>query len=341
MPPGAGHSRTGAGALKHHAENFTSRTLCVHLKRLLNRALLPIRPFNVAFGWVASWLPSIILLIPAPRCGSWRPLASPPLSPAAPTPRVSRPIPSPTPSQARPRPPRSASIGRRLARSPTRLRRARRHRRWKPVRCRLPRASASAPERQRFNGANRSASGAAVADARCSRRRRGHWSAEGGTPIVVAQGETAALLATRYGVPTDALLRANGFNVASQVQPGSRLVIPVYRAGGAPVVATHVPAGPAKAPRRPSRDQAGRREVLRRWRSRGRRQASGAGEAGAQDRSRTDEGRSRPRSRSRRQSRAGEDAVKAEPRIAAATPARAVKTERIARGPRLSRSAGS
>jgi hypothetical protein len=75
----------------------------------------------------------------------------------------------------------------------------------------------------------------------------GHWSAEGGTPVVVAQGETAALLATRYGVPTDALLRANGFNIASQVQPGSRLVVPVYRAGGAPVVATRVPAGPAKA----------------------------------------------------------------------------------------------
>ena len=75
----------------------------------------------------------------------------------------------------------------------------------------------------------------------------GHWSAEGGTPVVVAQGETAALLSTRYGVPTDALLRANGFNVASQVQPGSRLVIPVYRAGGAPVMAARVPAAPAKA----------------------------------------------------------------------------------------------
>ena len=56
----------------------------------------------------------------------------------------------------------------------------------------------------------------------------GGWSTNGGTPIVVAQGETAAMLATRYGVPTDALLRANGFNSAGQMQPGARVVIPVY-----------------------------------------------------------------------------------------------------------------
>ena len=54
------------------------------------------------------------------------------------------------------------------------------------------------------------------------------WSAEGGTPIVVAQGESVAMLSTRYGVPADALLRSNGFSSAAQVQPGARLVIPVY-----------------------------------------------------------------------------------------------------------------
>ncbi len=54
------------------------------------------------------------------------------------------------------------------------------------------------------------------------------WSAEGGTPIIVAQGETAAMLATRYGVPGDALVRVNGFSSASQIQPGARLVVPVY-----------------------------------------------------------------------------------------------------------------
>ena len=74
------------------------------------------------------------------------------------------------------------------------------------------------------------------------------WTADGGTPIVVAQGETAAMLATRYGVPTDALLRANGFSSSAQVQPGARLVIPVYRASGAAVASRPAPAAAAPAP---------------------------------------------------------------------------------------------
>ncbi|MBI3274860.1 MAG: LysM peptidoglycan-binding domain-containing protein, partial [Methylocystis sp.] len=57
-----------------------------------------------------------------------------------------------------------------------------------------------------------------------------HWSAEGGTPIVAAQGETAEMIAMRYGVPAEALLRVNGLTSAAQVRPGARLVIPVYRA---------------------------------------------------------------------------------------------------------------
>ena len=60
-----------------------------------------------------------------------------------------------------------------------------------------------------------------------------HWSAEGGTPVTVGSGETAAILANRYGVPPDVLLKVNGFSSSSQVQPGSRLVIPVYRATAA------------------------------------------------------------------------------------------------------------
>jgi murein DD-endopeptidase MepM/ murein hydrolase activator NlpD len=56
------------------------------------------------------------------------------------------------------------------------------------------------------------------------------WSAQGGSPIVVAQGETVAILSNRYGVPQDALIRTNGFSSASQIQPGTRLVIPVYNA---------------------------------------------------------------------------------------------------------------
>ncbi|MGC1862077.1 MAG: peptidoglycan DD-metalloendopeptidase family protein [Methylocystis sp.] len=60
-----------------------------------------------------------------------------------------------------------------------------------------------------------------------------HWSAEGGTPITVGAGETTPILANRYGVPTDVLLKVNGFSSSAQVQPGSRLVIPVYRATAA------------------------------------------------------------------------------------------------------------
>ena len=77
-----------------------------------------------------------------------------------------------------------------------------------------------------------------------------HWTANGGTPIVVAQGESAAILATRYGVPTDALVKSNGFTSAAQVQPGARLIVPVYRAvataKAAPVVTPA--AAPAAAP---------------------------------------------------------------------------------------------
>jgi murein DD-endopeptidase MepM/ murein hydrolase activator NlpD len=56
------------------------------------------------------------------------------------------------------------------------------------------------------------------------------WSAIGGTPMVVAQGETADTIARRYGIPRDAILHTNGFNSASEIRPGTRLVIPVYNA---------------------------------------------------------------------------------------------------------------
>jgi murein DD-endopeptidase MepM/ murein hydrolase activator NlpD len=56
------------------------------------------------------------------------------------------------------------------------------------------------------------------------------WSAQGGSPIVVAQGENAQILSNRYGVPLDALVRANGFASASQIQPGTHIVIPAYNA---------------------------------------------------------------------------------------------------------------
>ncbi|MDE2577864.1 MAG: peptidoglycan DD-metalloendopeptidase family protein [Hyphomicrobiales bacterium] len=61
----------------------------------------------------------------------------------------------------------------------------------------------------------------------------GHWTADGGTSLVAAQGESASMIAARYGVPTDALLHVNGLQSASQVQAGTRLIVPVYRANAA------------------------------------------------------------------------------------------------------------
>lgn len=74
----------------------------------------------------------------------------------------------------------------------------------------------------------------------------GPWSTAGGTPVTVAPGESASVLAARYGVPMEALVRANGLTSASQVTPGKALVVPVYNA----VTRTAASAAPASA--RPS-----------------------------------------------------------------------------------------
>ena len=54
------------------------------------------------------------------------------------------------------------------------------------------------------------------------------WSAVGGTPVIVVAGDTVDSLSQRYGVPTAALLGANGLKSSSQVHEGMRIVIPVY-----------------------------------------------------------------------------------------------------------------
>src|ERR1700679_532808 len=58
------------------------------------------------------------------------------------------------------------------------------------------------------------------------------WTASGGSPIVVANGETLDTISGRYGVPASALLAANGLSSASDVKSGTRLVVPVYHADG-------------------------------------------------------------------------------------------------------------
>jgi murein DD-endopeptidase MepM/ murein hydrolase activator NlpD len=58
------------------------------------------------------------------------------------------------------------------------------------------------------------------------------WTAAGGSPVVVADGETLDTLSGRYGVPAAALLAANGLSSGSEVKTGMRIVVPVYHADG-------------------------------------------------------------------------------------------------------------
>lgn len=60
--------------------------------------------------------------------------------------------------------------------------------------------------------------------------RSGNWTPTGGTPITMAQGETAQMLSNRYGVPVSALVAVNGLKSASDLKPGMKLTVPVYDA---------------------------------------------------------------------------------------------------------------
>jgi murein DD-endopeptidase MepM/ murein hydrolase activator NlpD len=79
-----------------------------------------------------------------------------------------------------------------------------------------------------------------------------NWSWDGGTAVIVAQGETIDTISRRHGVPVTAIMQANNMSHAAQLQPGQRLVIPrvQHQLGAAPSVApprTRV-AGPPVAP---------------------------------------------------------------------------------------------
>lgn len=67
------------------------------------------------------------------------------------------------------------------------------------------------------------------------------WSAQGGTPIVVAHGETLDVISGRYGVPRSALMQVNGLS-STEVTPGTRIVVPVYNGGGGAQAAARQPA---------------------------------------------------------------------------------------------------
>ncbi|WP_246725287.1 M23 family metallopeptidase [Beijerinckia sp. L45] len=84
----------------------------------------------------------------------------------------------------------------------------------------------------------------------------GGWSAEGGMPVIAAQGDSAKVLGERYNIPTDALLRANGFTSAAAIRPGTRVIIPVYSASGS-AAATHM-----AAQDKPKHDHSAREKLL-------------------------------------------------------------------------------
>jgi murein DD-endopeptidase MepM/ murein hydrolase activator NlpD len=62
-------------------------------------------------------------------------------------------------------------------------------------------------------------------------RPAGHWTWNGGTPIVVGHGDTLEAIAHKYNVPASAILETNGIRSAASIHPGERLVIPRYVGG--------------------------------------------------------------------------------------------------------------
>lgn len=89
----------------------------------------------------------------------------------------------------------------------------------------------SSPVAAAVRPVTRAVATAPAAAARTTAGSFGPWTTAGGTPVTVARGESASVVAARYGVPMDALIKANGLSSASQVTPGTSLIVPVYNAG--------------------------------------------------------------------------------------------------------------
>jgi murein DD-endopeptidase MepM/ murein hydrolase activator NlpD len=56
----------------------------------------------------------------------------------------------------------------------------------------------------------------------------GHWTWEGGTPVVVGSEDSVEAIGRKYGVPASAIIQANNISDPSAIRPGQRLVIPRY-----------------------------------------------------------------------------------------------------------------
>jgi murein DD-endopeptidase MepM/ murein hydrolase activator NlpD len=85
-------------------------------------------------------------------------------------------------------------------------------------------------------------------------RAGGYWDSDGGTAVVVAQGESVDIIARRWSVPARAILQANNITNAAAVAPGQRLVIPHYVVNGTGAKLAHAaaPRTPAPAPAAPA-----------------------------------------------------------------------------------------
>src|SRR5688572_24244556 len=59
---------------------------------------------------------------------------------------------------------------------------------------------------------------------------QGGWSAAGGTRITVGSNDNLDSISQRYGVPSSAILSANGLSSSNQIASGREIVIPVYNA---------------------------------------------------------------------------------------------------------------
>ncbi len=58
---------------------------------------------------------------------------------------------------------------------------------------------------------------------------KGGWTADGGTPVTIREGETLYNLSKRFGVPVASLLKANSLSDASEVKAGQKIIVPAYR----------------------------------------------------------------------------------------------------------------
>jgi murein DD-endopeptidase MepM/ murein hydrolase activator NlpD len=74
------------------------------------------------------------------------------------------------------------------------------------------------------------------------------WSWEGGTAIIVAQGETIDVIAQRHNVPAAALVEANSLPPGAAIRPGQRLVIPRYTGAAPPVAPSPMASNTAPRP---------------------------------------------------------------------------------------------